>query len=679
MLVIVLLSSLFLLGLMGYMLHIIQRQKALLKKQSRDMQQCTEETNPVFQAWNEIFNSVVIHSLSGTLIRMNRIFQDQLGYDFAGLKNQPFRSIFHHDYFEDWDMYISKIKQNKHAEGIMHLIDKQNHDRIFEYKASLHEDNTQHRFVRWIGREITEKINLSRKLSISHKKYDLLFDILPCGGAVLNDEGKIIHCSKNMERLTGYQSMEIIGKAFTEFIEPRIPDDRNLEFEIDKLELQRSDLMLKHKNGQTVYARVYSHPYFDEEDNQIKILAVFTDISEQVKLNQERKNFEKQIRQRQKMEALGTFSGGISHDFNNILAAILGFADLALDDLPDDHPVREYVQEIIKAGSYGRDLVRQILSFSRKVEQEFHPIPIKATLKQAVKLIRALIPANVEIYSKIILEEQMILSDAVQIQQILLNLATNAFHAMRGGSDGRLEILADLTGQEETSPGNSDPKGHGYIRIRVVDNGVGMDEATRQKIFEPFFTTKSAEEGCGLGLALVQSIVKNHQGHISVHSETGKGSLFTILLPAHNESESADGISPSIKIRGKGRILIIDDDAAVIRVSEKMLKRLGYEVIAVNDPQRALGLFAQNPAGFDLVITDQIMPKLSGFDLANEFVRIRSDIPIIFLSGHIEDSTLQFKKADYVFAYLDKPINPAQLSEVVYQAINRNEEFVIVK
>jgi len=661
------------------MLHLILRQKVLLRNQSRNLQKRNEKSDQSFQSWNEIFNAVIIHSLSGTLIEMNRIFYDQLGFNVADLKNQPFRSIFHHDYFDDWDMYISKLMQNKHAEGIMHLLDKQNHDRIFEYKASLHEHGTQNRFVRWIGRDITEQINLSRKLSISLKQFDLLFDILPYGGALLNHEGKIIHCSKNMEWLTGYQSLEIIGKGFTEFIEARIPDDRNLEFEFDKLELQQSDLLIKHKNGQEVYARVYSHPYFDEEENQIKILAVFMDFSEQVKLSQERKNFEKQIRQRQKMEALGTFAGGISHDFNNILAAILGFADLALDDLPDDHPVREYVQEIIKAGNYGRDLVRQILSFSRKVEQEFHPIPVKATLKQAVKLIRALIPANVEIYSKINLEEQMILSDAVQIQQILLNLATNAFHAMRGRSDGRLEIFADLYRQEEMSPGNSDLNGHGHIRIRVADNGVGMDEATRQKIFEPFFSTKPAEEGCGLGLALVQSIVNNHQGHISVQSEMGEGSLFTILLPASPETEPADGINRSVKVRGKGRILIIDDDAAVIRVSEKMLRRLGYEVIAVNDPQRALSLFKQNPGDYNLIITDQIMPKLSGLDLANEIIRIRSDIPIIFLSGHIEDSTLQFKKADYVFAYLDKPINPAQLSEVVYQAINRDEQFVLVK
>lgn len=675
MLIIEVLYSIILLGL----LVVILRQKAFQNRLGGAGQQGQQDADQLFQNGDEVFNSVLFHSLSGTMIKMNPLFLNQLGYDIADLKNQPFRSIFYHDYFDDWEMYVSQLRRDKRAEGILHLTDKQSHERIFEYKATLHEHDRQNRFVHWIARDITGRINLSRKLNISQKQFDLLFDILPNGGVILNEQGKIIQCSKNMEALTGYPSMDIIGKAFTGFVESRIPDDRNLGFKMDKLDLQQSDFLIKHKEGQKIYARVFSHPYFDELENQIKTLVVFSDRSEQVKLNQERKDFEKQIRQRQKMEALGTFSAGISHDFNNILAVILGFADLALDDLPETHPVREYIQEIIKAGNYGRDLVRQILSFSRKVEQEFHPIPIKATLKQAVKLIRALIPNNVEIHSKIILDEKMIYSDAVQIQQLLLNLASNAFHAMRGRNDGRLEISADLYSQEETSSGSSDRNGHKFIRIRVADNGVGMDEATHQKIFEPFFTTKPVEEGCGLGLALVQSIVNNHQGHISVHSEMGKGSLFTILLPLPSDLEVADPAGPSVKIHGRGRILLIDDDDAVIRVGEKMLQRLGYDVMAVNDPQRALSIFQQDHAGFDLVITDQIMPKLSGLDLANAIQGIRSDIPVIFLSGHIEDSTLQFKKADQVFAYLDKPINPAQLSEIVYQAINRDKEGVLTQ
>lgn len=672
-------SLLILLAFILYQTRLSNQQKKIIIQQNFELKQLNERLAFGFKHWDEISDLVILHSISGSIIKVNKSITEHLGFEAEELHNQPFQRFLHPDYFDDWNTYIRTVQNKKQFNGIFHLTDDQNRERIFHYKSYLIENNLSSKYVQWIGQEITQKLHLARKLKISDKKFHLLFDILPFGGAILDLEGRIIHCSKNIEKLLGFNPTELIGKSFKEFIESRIIDDVELEFEIKKLETQVTELILIHKNKQRIHTLVYSQPFFDDEEGFLGVLTIHFDITKQKQIQKEKYDLEKQLRHRQRFEALGIFAGGISHDFNNILAVILGFADLGLEELPENHPLTEYLNEIVKAGIYGRDLVRQILSFSRKVEQNFHIIEIKSTLKQAIKLIRALLPSNIEIDSKLVLEERKILSDPVQIHQIILNLATNAFHAMQTIKNGRLKITADLYRPTEGLRENGSLKfQQEYLRILIEDNGIGIETAILDKIFEPFFTTKSAEEGSGLGLSLVRTIIDHHHGQISVKSQVNKGTKFTILLPLVSELRGEEYPKTSTKIYGQGRILMIDDDETLLRMSLKVLNRLGYEVTGTPHPEEAIQLFSDNPGKFDLVITNQIMPHMMGMELARTLKKINQDIPIIVVSGHIEDSNLQFKKEDFVFAYLDKPINPAQFSEIVAKAINQKKETVLV-
>ncbi len=386
---------------------------------------------------------------------------------------------------------------------------------------------------------------------------------------------------------------------------------------------------------------------------------------------------ETELRQAQKMQAIGTLAGGIAHDFNNILAAMIGFTELALDDLEGDGRARKHLEHVRNAGYRGRDLVKQILTFSRQGEQEKKPVQVAPIVREVVKLMRALLPSTVEIRPMIDTEEGIILADPAQIHQLLINLCTNAGQAMKTGK-GVLEVkVSDFVLSDPADAPYPDMDPGPYLKLSVSDTGAGIDDLIKDRIFEPFFTTKESG-GAGMGLSVVYGIVKGHQGAITVGSVPGRGSTFTVyfrrLRDTHSPAAGERAKSAVVQqVKGKRRILFVDDEEALVEIGKQMLERLGYEVVAEKDSVRALKHFQRDPTKFDLVITDQTMPNMSGIELAKRMMSIKKDIPVILCTGFSEVISSESAKAMGIREFVMKPIIKKEMAEVIRRVIADQE------
>ena len=348
---------------------------------------------------------------------------------------------------------------------------------------------------------------------------------------------------------------------------------------------------------------------------------------------------EEQVRQAQKMEAVGTLAGGIAHDFNNILTPILGFAEMALEETEQGSLAHGDIGEVIKAGQRARALVRQILTFSRQSGADRIPVRIQSVVPDALALIRSSIPPSIELVSGIDPDVGPILADPTQIQQIVMNLCINAYHAM-AASGGVLHVELEETKIARKDPAVEESLEPGpYAKLIVRDTGKGMSQAVAERVFEPYFTTKHQGEGTGLGLSVVHGIVKSCAGAISLSSEPGAGTTVTVLLPViepqgpeANENETSALPLPS----GTERIMIVDDEETIIEMERKMLEGLGYRVAGFLDSEEAREAFLADPGAIDLVLTALAMPRLTGIELAEEMLAARGDIPIILCTGYGE-------------------------------------------
>jgi CheY-like chemotaxis protein len=369
------------------------------------------------------------------------------------------------------------------------------------------------------------------------------------------------------------------------------------------------------------------------------------------------------------MEAIGTLAGGIAHDFNNILSAVIGYSEIVLDKCKDDDPLKEYLQEIFNAGVRARELVKQILTFSRQAEQELQPLQVKLMVNEALKLLRASLPATIEI-RRDLQSDDTVMADPTQIHQILMNLCTNAAHAMQENG-GILNIGLTTAELDDSFVGRYPEAVRGsYLRLTVSDTGHGMPAEVVGKIFNPFFTTKEKEEGTGMGLAVVHGIVKGHGGLITVQSEPGKGTTFEVYFPLAKEKAR-----PEIKVNeplptGNEHILFIDDEKPLIDIGQQMLERQGYKVTIRTSSIEALELFKARSAQFDLVVTDMTMPNMTGIELGREIMAIRPDIPVILCTGFSEKVTEESVKSIGIRALLMKPVTVHNLAWTVRRVLD---------
>jgi len=386
---------------------------------------------------------------------------------------------------------------------------------------------------------------------------------------------------------------------------------------------------------------------------------------------EEKEKLLKQLIQSQKMEAIGTMAGGIAHDFNNILMPILGYTELTMNSLPARSRNHGYLQQVVNAGHRARDLVTQILTFSRHDEYDKHPVRIQPLVKETTKLLRSSLPATIEIHEAVAPGDSCVLGCPTQIHQVVMNLCTNAYHAMRDRG-GRLTVTVAESGPDR--PDALVPPelaGKEVVRLSVADTGHGIDNAIKERILEPYFTTKSKDEGTGLGLSVVHGIVKNHGGHLAFQSETGKGTTFHVLFPkiqaseADREDHAAEHISG-----GSEHIWVLDDDPMIAQMEKSMLERFGYRVQAFTDGETFLKAFEQSTNRIDLILTDMTMPKMTGADLAREIIAIRPDIPIVLCSGFNETIDEEKAKSIGFREFIMKPVVMRQLADTVRKVLD---------
>lgn len=393
-------------------------------------------------------------------------------------------------------------------------------------------------------------------------------------------------------------------------------------------------------------------------------------------LDEEKKQLEEQLRQAQKMEAIGTLAGGIAHDFNNILAAIMGHTELAAMQIEENEKAQQYLSEVLSASDRAKDLVFQILSFSRQSDSDLKPLQISTIIKEALRLIRSTLPTTISIHKSIENQDSIVVGNATQIHQILMNLCTNAAHAMQG-ADGTLSVALnaiDITIDDlNQASAFTYPSALGpgrYVCLMVADTGHGIPKQLIDRIFDPYFTTKEKDVGTGLGLAVVQGIVQNHGGTIEVKSRNGQGTTFYIYLP-RAKSEIKDDIKTLKTIPdGNENILFVDDDPALAELGGKLLSTLGYQVVTETDPHMALEKFYKDTKNFDLIITDLIMPGLSGEALANKILEKRPEIPIIACTGFSERLSETRLIESGIKGVLYKPITIYHMAQGIRQALD---------
>jgi len=462
------------------------------------------------------------------------------------------------------------------------------------------------------------------------------------------------------EAINGHPKGEIVGKTYFDFFKAD-PGGIDMREAFNHAQQWKGHLERKRKDGEVRHLDVVVSPVRDPSGKILDYLIVERDITQEVKT-------QRHIRQIQKMESLGMLAGGIAHDFNNMLSTIVVNTEMSLLDLDQNSPSREALSLVLGAADRGKELVKQIITFSRQKEQDRRPMKLSPILKETLKFLRSSLPANVEIREEIETKHDIVQADPTQVHQILMNLCANAVHAMReqggvlGVKLGPLMVNSKMVADHpELKPGP-------YLRLAVSDTGQGMTREVMERIFEPFFTTKKPEEGTGMGLAVVYGIVKSYGGCITVYSEVGQGTTFNVLIPQIAGEPEPARISPKI-LQGTERILLVEDDWVELRSFQNMLERFGYRVTARADSLEALALFEKDPDGFDLVITDLTMPKMTGVQLAEALLRIRGDIPIILCTGFSEMVSGEKAKTKGIREFVMKPFGVSEISEIIRRVL----------
>jgi signal transduction histidine kinase/ActR/RegA family two-component response regulator len=422
---------------------------------------------------------------------------------------------------------------------------------------------------------------------------------------------------------------------------------------------------LEHKLLENFF-HICSAPVLDEQGEFQYIVYIARDITDKKKLEEE-------LFQSRKMEAIGTLAGGIAHDFNNILAAILGYTEIIQFSLPKDSPLQHDLNQIILAGNRASDLIKQILTFSRKKKQQKEALQINITVQEAVKMMRSSLPASIDIQEDIDEQCGLVLADPTNIHQIILNLFTNGFHAI-GNEQGSLQLsLQPVVLSAEPVADRSGVKPGSFVKLTVQDSDQGMDETTMSRIFDPYFTTKEQGAGTGLGLAVIHGIVEDCNGFIEVESVIGQGTAFHIYLPTLNRKKRAKSkkTAPRMPLPGGNeRILFVDDEVDITRISHSLLSNLGYRVTIETQSLKALEKFQNDPKAFDLLITDHTMPGLTGADLARSALQLRPELPIILCTGYTAAFSKQEALQIGIKKYIIKPLSTRELAEIVRNVLD---------
>jgi PAS domain S-box-containing protein len=519
------------------------------------------------------------------------------------------------------------------------------------------------------------RLEAEQALSGSEKRYKELANSLPQFVFETDLNGKFTFVNRFFLETHKYTQIDIDrGLNASQLMHPEDRDrtEKNIRRILDGEIIGNMEHTVLTKGGESFPVLINSSPIV-KNGIIVGIRGVGMDITEQHAAQIEREQLERQMRQTMKMKTIGTLAGGIAHDFNNILAAILGYADLVKESLPSGDPNRYNIEQVLRASYRAKELVKQILTFSRQGEQEKHPLQLDLIIKEASKFLRASVPSTIDIELKISTSKStLILADATQIHQVILNLCTNSAFAMKENG-GRIEILLS-----EVTPGRDLLSKHPniadgcYLKLEVKDTGPGIPPDIMDRIFDPFFTTKERGEGTGMGLSLVHGIVENHGGFVDATSQVGAGTIITICLPAYQGAATPHADEDNTPTpRGTERILMVDDEEMIVTMSAKIFNKLGYDIVTTTQGEEALELFRKAPEQYDLVITDLTMPRVTGLDLAKEVHNIRPNTPVILCTGFTEQIDQKTLDNLGIVDVLRKPPLTRDIANAVRKALDK--------
>jgi PAS domain S-box-containing protein len=574
---------------------------------------------------------IALVDVEGRSRRSNRALQRMLGYSAEELSEMSFPAFTHpEDVAADSELYARMLAGELKSYQLEKRFLRSDGNVVWgRLTASLVREAASEPVL---GVGMVEDISNQKLAEARISAQAALLDQAKDAILVRDRAGVVEYWNKGAERLYGWSSQEAIGRNVIDLLYREPSSFRVAETQLLEHDAWSGEIVQITRAGDEVVVEGSWTLIRDEAGTPKSVLAINTDVTA-------RKHLEAQVFSAQRMESLGTLAGGIAHDFNNILAAILANVSLAADDLSPDHPVQSALAEINEASLRAAALVRQILTFSRRRAPERRVIRLQSVVDEALKLLRATLPASVRIETHFSPTTPEVFADATQVHQVVMNLATNAAHAMseRGG-ELRLSCERAFI-EERREPALAALRPGTYALLIVEDTGSGMDAETLKRIFDPFFTTKGPGEGTGLGLSVVHGVMRAHEGGVAVHSVLGRGSRFDLYFPAARAAaEHHDKRGPT-PLRGRGeRVLCIDDEAPIVRATSLLLERLGYRVVAHTHPARALQALALNPNAFDAVVSDCAMPLIWGLDFVREIQRLRPSMPIVMTSGLIEPS-----------------------------------------
>ncbi len=517
---------------------------------------------------------------------------------------------------------------------------------------------------------VLERDRAQAALRASEQRFRLLVDNAHDIVVELSLTGVIHYASANLASHLELSASDLRADLLLERIHP---DDRLFVTSVLRQPQGAATFRFRRGAGEWLWFDAWGR-HFTAANGETRAVIFARDVTERKANELAQSRLEAQLRQSQKLEAIGTLAGGVAHDFNNILAGILGHVELLSMDLPADSPLRESVQQILRGTVRARDLVKQILTFSRNKEARREPTRLSTTVEEALKLLRASLPSSIEFITDWPEEEPLIQADAGQLHQIIMNVGMNAAHAI-GSRPGHLKVAVALVDLDESFTDGHPPLLPGqHLRLTLADNGCGMDAKLRQRVFDPFFTTKPPGQGTGLGLAMVHGIVQMHQGAVTVASEPGAGACFEFYFRAlESTSPGSATIEPRIPVGNGQRIMVVDDEEAVMWAARNFLERLNYRVAPFLNSLEALESFTRTPEEFDAVLTDLTMPQLGGLELARQFKTLRPELPVILMSGYllgVED--LELREAGVVHAVL-KPFGVQALADAMHHALQKPE------